>query len=213
MFVRGPKYAAAMSSAFIRNHEATHQVFAVVEFGWSPGPITVREGERAYGCCMTIPPELPEWEDGMELLPFTSWPQAHQRNLEQRVLVSLAGDVGACILSPLDDQEEPVAAEAIALAKNHPADEADLEWADEAVSSPVIPSDAERIARMARIAHREDMLSAHRWIEFLHAQCMDMVKHHEAQIRELADVLREHPVLSAAAVAAVLAHDPVALPC
>jgi hypothetical protein len=200
-----------MSNLWVRNHEAGHQVLAVVEYHWEAGPITVLEGDLAYGCCMTIPPELPDWEDEMDGLPFLLWPLKHQVALQERVLVLLAGDVAACTLSPLDDHEEPVAVEAIALAKNHPADEADHQWADEAVSSPVIPSDAQRIARLAVLAHRDDMHSAHTWLEFLHAQALAMVTHHEAQIRELADVLREHPVLCAAAVAAVLAHDPVAL--
>lgn len=194
-----------------RTHEAGHMVIGVLSFGWEPGPITVVRGALSYGCSAPEPPDMPDWTDELDGLPFLLLPEAHRRALEERVMVELAGDLASCVLAPLDDHEEPVAAEAIAIVENHPADEADRTWAAEVVSNPVIKTDAAKIARLAHMAHRDDRLSARTWVAYLHAQCLKEVERQEKPIRALADALREHPVLSAAAVAAVLDPYRVAL--
>jgi hypothetical protein len=186
----------------VQLHEAGHQAIAAV-FGWDLGAITVRAGQLALGCSTYTSPRLPDWQDGMEELPFILWPQAHQSQLQQRVLVALAGATAACVLMPLADPE-PVAAEAIQIVEEHPADEEDQKWAAEAVSNPVIRSDAEQVARLARLAHGDNNHSAHTWVEHLHAQTLALVERNERKIRRLADVLAEVEVLSGDAVAAML---------
>jgi hypothetical protein len=196
-----------------RTHEAGHQVLGVLAFGWEPGPITVARGGLAFGCSAMTPPDQPPWEDGMDQLPFALWPQEHQSWLQEAVLVELAGDVAVCVLQPLSDHEEPaVATEAIAIVEDRPPTEAERQWAAEAVSDPLAKSDPEKVARLARFAHRDDRHSAGAWVAYLHAQCMALVEHHEQPIRALAGHLRENPILSAEAVAAVLAkYEPAAL--
>lgn len=135
-------------------------------------------------------------------LPLFLWPEAHRRWVEERTIVYLAGDTTARLLAPrLGREPEPVTVQAIEIAQEYPATETEEQWAAEAVEDATSPSDPEAIALLAMWAHRHDPQARARWLDHLEAQAAAIIRLREGQIRELADLLGETPVLSAVAVA------------
>lgn len=196
-------------------HEAGHHVVAAV-YGWRLGAVTITSGTALAGCSIATPPlvAVPANVDYAE--PFIRWPSAVRRRIEGESLVYLSGDAAEMLFVPRSGRRpDPVsvqAAEAIA-EPDRPVDLSRLpaatakEHADVAVvcADPAVPSDADRVARLARYAHDGDVAGAGAWIFYMETQARVLLLAHEQRVRRLADALLATGTVGAEAAARLLA--------
>lgn len=204
-----------MSSERTRLHEAGHEVIATV-LGCDPRGATVVGGEVWSGIARfsPVPVSTEVWDQGHAALsaglPFACWPVEIRQAIETRVLIILAGEAAALLLGEPPEPRTARVAEStaeraaeIAAVLPEPT-AADLEAFTAAVNDTTEDTDDVKIARMARVAHGDDLASGASWLAYLDAQVRALVLVHAEQIRLLAELLELEPTLSGEAVAAAL---------
>jgi len=159
-----------MAGEAVRLHEAGHQVVAVA-LGHRAGGVTVDGGQTLGGCSLRHRPAAV-----YEGRPFIAWPAVMRGTLEADVVIWMAGQVSELLLAapapgalrlpaPMADQAEDVA-ERLPVGSPPelvgqlpgPSPELLARFA-RIVDDPEAVSDAEAIARSARIAHGDDLPS------------------------------------------------------
>jgi hypothetical protein len=198
------------TQARTERHEASHVVIGT-RLHFEPVAVTVEPGSASYGCAHMKAPPVPDaairamnWS-----APYLMWPALIREDLERRVCYNLAGKLGELMLAPPEGyqrQEETITEQAMEIAAALPATEADLQWAATVVHGP-LETDTEKVAKLVRIAHRDDLAAGQRWLEFLEAMTRQMVLRYAPEIERLARVLEAEHILSGPAIAALLRDD------
>jgi hypothetical protein len=197
-----------MGDVRTRIHEASHVAVARC-FGWQLGPMTAAAGLHSEGCALFTVPGVPA--DVFARMdasrPFTLWEPELRRTLETRVMVSMAGEVGALLLMPRAGRYiPPVRERAVALAASLPEPSAQaVAEVRELADSPTADTDAHAVAQLAWAGFGSDYASAGMFLQFAEAQTRAIVDQEADRIRRLADVLAERATLTGQAAETVLA--------
>jgi hypothetical protein len=193
-------------------HEAGHLTVAAC-LGWKLHGGSITSGRVFVGCARFTPPVLAEgvWDRGLRALaagrPLVCWPGPVREQLEQRLMITLAGDVARLSLAPTVAPAR-VAEGAAGLAADLAASLPDVEPADLAAFQAAVDdpgdTDEEKAARMARLACGEDLASAAALLAWCEAQARFLIGAQAGAVTRLARALALRESLSGAAAAAVL---------
>ncbi len=200
-------------------HEAGHAVVAYKETGAKLGMVTIEPGTRFAGCAewwpVTVPPDDPAWSQLDVTAPFLLWPEPIRRWVELDVIVALAGEAAADVLAPRTGRlpaslVEGAAGIAAALPEPTAAGRlprltaGERQYAAQMVSDPDAPSDADKIAELARVAHGPDLASLAAWLVYLEAVTRALVQRHRQGIERLATELLKWGTLNGQAATAAI---------
>jgi hypothetical protein len=192
-------------------HEASHSVVTHAR-GWTPGALTVEGGTRLAGCATftrrAVPSEVIAQVDAEQ--PFVMWPHEARWWIESEVMIALAGDIGEELFAPRTGRRpELVTVRAAEIAETLPLATSEERRATAAMcDDSEYESDAEVVARMMRLAHGPDLVSAVMWTRYLEAQVRALLAFHERRVRRLAEVATALGTVGGEALAAMLRDTP-----
>lgn len=188
----------------IHRHEAGHMVVGVSAFGWHPVGVTTARGIESHGCTRARPRAIPSavFEEAFTERPFISWSPEARRHLEERVVVTMAGELAALMLAPKPGRYElPLRERAMVAVGEMPVaseDPVTVEVVAELRAELDRPgdSDSEKVFKYCWIAHGSDFASGGSWLQFLEASCRAVIRQETERIELLAAVLAERDTLT-----------------
>lgn len=183
-------------------HESGH-VVAAWALGHRNGWVTIERGAAYGGCTNNTPPRIPprafdRLDPGASVV---MWPADVRRGIERRAMVSAAGDLAALHLAADREGRQPPPVAEQAADQLTRRERADLE---RAAADTTLPSDAANLAEYAQLMFGNRVQAAGRWLEWIEAETVDLVRGHAGHVHRLAAALLEHKTLSGAAVRRIL---------
>ena len=137
------------------------------------------------------------------------WPWQIREDLEHRAIITMAGEIGECLL--YDQADIPLAvraADELAALGDLPepdeAGQASLITLATAMDDPAEPTDQRRLAEFAYRAHGDDHMSATSWLAHLADQTITLVTRNQAKIELLAAQLAKVGELGGEAISELL---------
>jgi hypothetical protein len=189
----------------IHRHEAGHMVVSVSAFGWHPVGVTTAGGTESLGCSQARPRAIPGavFEEAFTERPFICWSPEARRHLEERVVVTMAGELAALMLAPKPGRYAlPIRERAMVAVGEMPVVSAEDPVAAEVVTELRAEldrpgdSDTEKVFKYCWTAHGSDYASGGTWLQYLEASCRAVIKQESERIELLAAVLAERSTLT-----------------